>query len=110
RGIRPALARGEWVLCDRFAESTVAYQGYGRGIDRAFLEAMGRFVQQEIVPDRVLLLDLPPEVGLARARARAGGGEASRFEQELLSFHRRVRQGFLELAQAEPERIRVIDG
>ncbi|MEO5344792.1 MAG: dTMP kinase [Magnetococcus sp. YQC-9] len=101
--IRPALARGAWVLCDRFSDSTLAYQGYGRGLDLESLVAMNRFVQDGVTPDRVILLDVEPPVGLARAVGK------NRFEAEQLAFHQRVRAGYLALAVAEPVRWRVID-
>ncbi|MBF0179329.1 MAG: dTMP kinase [Magnetococcales bacterium] len=105
--IRPALARGEVVLCDRFADSTMAYQGFGRGMDLEWLALLNRFVLGDLLPERTLLLDIDPGAGLARA-GRASGGE-NRFEQEKLSFHQRVRAGFLELAASQPGRFRVID-
>ncbi|GAB0057250.1 Thymidylate kinase [Candidatus Magnetaquicoccaceae bacterium FCR-1] len=101
--IRPALARGSWVLCDRFSGSTVAYQGYGRGLDLAWMGEVHRFVQEGLEPDRVILLDVDPEVGLGRALG------ANRFERESSGFHRRVRAGFLAMAGADPERWRVVD-
>ncbi|MBF0263517.1 MAG: dTMP kinase [Magnetococcales bacterium] len=101
--IRPALARGAWVLCDRFSGSTVAYQGYGRGLDLAFMAGVHRFVLDGLEPDRVILLDIDPEVGLARALG------PNRFEGESLGFHRRVRDGFLALAREDSRRWRVVD-
>ncbi|MBF0627422.1 MAG: dTMP kinase [Magnetococcales bacterium] len=107
--IRPALARGAWVLCDRFSLSTLAYQGAGRGMDTGQLLAMNQWVQQGLEPERVIVLDLDPAVGLVRAAGRRGSGE-TRFESEALAFHQRVRAGFLQWASADPVRIRVIDG
>jgi dTMP kinase len=105
--IRPALARGEWVVCDRFTDATRAYQGAGRGVDDAWIEALAREVQGELQPACTLLLDLPVAEGLARARARQG--VADRFESEEQAFFERVRAGYLRLAEREPHRVRVID-
>jgi dTMP kinase len=106
--IRPALARGEWVLCDRFTDASRAYQGYGRGMDLAWIEQLATAVHGDLQPDCTLLLDLPVEVGLTRARSRSGVA-ADRFEAETVEFFERVRQGYLQIARAEPNRVRVID-
>ena len=106
--IRPALARGEWVVCDRFIDATRAYQGNGRGVDQQLIETLARAVQGELQPDCTLLLDLPPAVGLGRARQRSGLA-ADRFEAETEVFFTKVRAGYLELARREPDRIQVID-
>lgn len=106
--IRPALARGEWVVCDRFTDATRAYQGDGRGVDAALIENLASVVQGGLQPDRTLLLDLPPATGLARARQRSGLA-ADRFEAETEAFFTRVRAGYLELARREPRRIAVIN-
>jgi dTMP kinase len=106
--IRPALARGEWVVCDRFTDATRAYQGSGRGIDPALIEALAQAVHGDVIPDCTLLLDLPVAAGLARARARSGH-HSDRFEAETVSFFERVRSGYLALARAEPRRFRIID-
>jgi len=105
--IAPALERGEIVLCDRFADSTRAYQGYGRGIDLAIIERLNDAAARGLVPDLTVLLDLPPETGLARTGA---AGQSDRFGREELSFHERVRDGYRKLAAAEPERWLVVDG
>ena len=109
--IRPALARGEWVLCDRFADSTFAYQGYGRGIDVGLLRNFNDFATEGLVPDLTILLDVPLEVSRTRLAARqaATATAADRIEQAGVMFHRRLREGFLELANAEPSRFAVID-
>ena len=109
--IRPALARGEWVLCDRFADSTFAYQGYGRGIDVGLLRNFNDFATEGLVPDLTILLDVPLEVSRSRLAARqaATATAADRIEQAGTMFHRRLREGFRELAQAEPKRFAVID-
>jgi dTMP kinase len=106
--IRPALARGEWVVCDRFTDATRAYQGAARGVDLQLIEALARAVQGATAPDCTLLLDLPVGVGLARATARSGVA-SDRFEAETVSFHEKVRAGYLALARMEPGRIRIID-
>jgi len=105
--IRPALQRGDWVVCDRFSDSTVAYQGYGHGLDRAMLQDLSARVLDEFAPDATLILDIPVDVGLARAASRDGG--ADRYERMDRAFHERLRQGFLEIARHEPDRCIVID-
>ena len=109
--IKPALARGEWVICDRFADSTFAYQRYGRGIDVQLLKNFNDFATEGLVPDLTILLDVPPEVSRARLAARqaATATQADRIEQAGEVFHRRLRDGFLELARAEPNRFAMID-
>lgn len=104
--IRPALAQGSWVLCDRFIDSTVAYQGYGRGLDLELIEQLNAIATGGLVPDLVLWLQLEVEQGLARSHRR---GQADRIEQADLAFHQRVQQGFEAQAQAYPERIVAID-
>lgn len=110
--IEPALVRGEVVLCDRYTDSTLAYQGFGRVIDLDRLRALNRWATNELAPRLTLLFDLPEEEGLRRARSRnaTATNDEGRFEAEDLRFHRRVREGFLALAVAEPERFIVIDG
>ncbi len=111
--ILPALERGEWVLCDRYADSTIAYQGYGRGMDVEMLQQLNDYATGGLWPDRTLLLDLPAETGLERALARNGREGLSqsegRFESEELEFHRRIRSGFLERASRWPTRFLVLD-
>lgn len=109
--IRPALARGEWVVCDRFADSTFAYQGYGRGIDVQLLKNFNDFVTEGLVPDLTILLDVPPEVSRTRLAARQAStaDTGDRIEAAGEMFHRRLREGFLDLAKAEPKRFTVID-
>jgi dTMP kinase len=104
--IRPALKQGRWLLCDRFTDATFAYQGSGRGMDTARIAELEETVQGSLRPHLTLLLDAPVEVGLGRARAR---GEADRFEQEAVEFFRRVRQGYLARAQADPGRVKIVD-
>jgi dTMP kinase len=106
--IAPALARGEWVVCDRFTDATRAYQGSGRGVDMALIDALAKAVHPKLVPDCTLLLDLSAPAGLARARGRPGGS-VDRFESEAVSFFAKVRAGYLTLARAEPKRFRIID-
>lgn len=107
RCIRPALEAGSWVVCDRFADSTYAYQGYGRGLELAALRGLYDFAVGDLRPDLTLLFDLPVAAGLARAAGRSGAAE--RFETLGTAFHERVRAGFLEMAAAEPGRFAVID-
>lgn len=104
--IRPALAAGRWVLCDRFTDASYAYQGAARGLGEAPVSWLETRVQGELRPDLTLLLDADPAIGLARAGAR---GTADRFEQERIEFFSRVRAGYLARAAAEPGRFRVID-
>lgn len=104
--IRPALASGQWVLCDRFTDATFAYQGGGRGAPPEAIAWLQRHVQGGLQPDLTLLLDVPVDVGLARAGRR---GEADRFEQEHAAFFERVRAAYLDLAAGEPDRFAVID-
>lgn len=105
--IRPALAAGRWVICDRFTDATRAYQGGGRGLDPPLIETLARVVQQGIEPDRTLLMDIPVEAGLARAARRGTGSD--RFEEETQRFFNRVRSAYLDIARLEPGRCRVID-
>lgn len=110
RRIRPALARGDWVICDRFLDSTRAYQGALGDIDRNLLAELERVTLDGLMPDLTLILDLPPETGLARAaRRRAPGEGTDRFEGETLAFHRSLRQAFLAIAEEEPGRCAVLD-
>ncbi|HEY4746221.1 MAG TPA: dTMP kinase [Steroidobacteraceae bacterium] len=106
--IRPALARGEWVVCDRFTDATRAYQGSGRGVDAALIDALALAVHGDLKPDCTLLLDLPVSTGLARARTRPGA-TADRFEAETVGFFEKVRAGYLALARREPQRFRIVD-
>ena len=103
----PALRRGDWVISDRFADSTVAYQGHGHGLDRGTLERLYHVAVGEFRPDLTLILDLPIDAGLARAAARRGS--ETRYESLPVDFHERVRAGFLEIARREPQRCAVID-
>jgi len=104
--IEPALLRGDWVLSDRFTDATYAYQGAARGLSTATILHLEQLVQGGRQPDKVLILDLPPEIGMARARSR---GELDRFEREEHDFFERVRAGYLMRAEATPERYSVID-
>lgn len=101
--LRPALERGQIVLCDRYLDSSLAYQGYGRGLPLEWLRAVAERATLGLKPHRTFLLDLPPEVGLRRFDSR------DRLEREPLEFHRRLREGYLELARLEPERFVVLD-
>jgi dTMP kinase len=108
RLIAPSLAKGIWVVSDRFADSTLAYQGYGRGLALEELAALHRFARGSIAPDLTVILDLPAEIGLARATARASGDD--RFERLDRAFHERLRYGFRQIATAEAARCVLIDG
>lgn len=105
--IRPALQQGTWVVCDRFTDATRAYQGGGRGVDASLIEHLATALHGDLSPDCTLLLDLPPELGLQRARQR--GAPADRFEEERAQFFMRVREAYLDLARREPLRFRVVD-
>lgn len=105
--VRPALERGDWVVCDRFTDATYAYQGGGRGIAWERIAALENWVQGALRPDLTLLLDAPPEVGRTRIHDR--GGQPDRFEQEQRAFFERVRAAYLTLADRESRRYRVID-
>jgi dTMP kinase len=105
--IEPALSAGSWVLCDRFADSTMAYQGYGHGVDAGVIRTLHQLAVGDMAPELTLILDIPPETGLSRSRGTVVGED--RFEKLDTSFHQRLRQGFLEIAAAEPRRCAVID-
>ncbi len=105
--IAPALRQGDWVLCDRFADSTRAYQGYGLGLEMAAIDTLYEMTLGDFAPDLTLVLDLPIETGLARMRARAG--DPDRYERMDTGFHQRLRDGFLEIARSEPDRCAIID-
>jgi dTMP kinase len=109
RVIRPALAHGVWVVCDRFADSTLAYQGYGHGLPIAKLSSLQHFAIGNFMPDITFILDLPVVQGLARAARRAGEGDADRFERLDSAFHERLRVGFRRIAAADPARCVMID-
>ncbi len=104
--IEPALARGDWVVCDRFTDASFAYQGGGRGVDWTRLAQLEQWTQRGLQPDLTLLFDLAPEIGRQRA---SGARSADRFEREQDDFYRRVREAYLRRAQEAPSRIRVID-
>jgi dTMP kinase len=110
--IRPALKAGKVVLCDRYAESTIAYQGYGHQLDLELLKAITTFATGSLRPDLVVYLDIEAEEGLRRKRKafREGASEWNRMDQKELAFHRRARSGYLQLAAAEPERWFILDG
>lgn len=101
--IRPALDRGEWVICDRYADSTFVYQAYVRGLDADFVRRANAFATGGLLPARTFLLDLDPEIGLSRLHSR------DRLDAQPIEFHRKVRQGFRELVESEPNRWRVVD-
>ena len=109
--ILPSLSEGKIVLCDRYYDATVAYQGFSRGLDIEFINNLHRLILDDLKPDLTFLLDLPPEIGLSRAWKQIENGartrSESRFEQETLAFHEKVRTGYLALARLEPYRFRV---
>lgn len=111
--IRPSLAAGQTVICDRYFDATLVYQGYARGLDVELIERLHRLMLSDLKPDLTLLLDLPPELGLSRAWAQIRDGSRTgmetRFENEALLFHEKVREGYLVLARREPDRFRIID-
>jgi len=110
--VAPALEAGRIVLCDRFTDATIAYQGYGRGLDLSVINQLNSLATAGIRPHLTLLLDCPAETGLGRAMARINGttgAREERFELESLHFHQRVRDGYLELARQEPRRFVIID-
>ncbi len=107
RTIRPALAAGRWVICDRFADSTTAYQGYGHGVPFDVIDSLFKAVVGDTAPDLTLILDLPVEQGLQRAAARSA--HENRYEQMAADFHNRLRDGFLAIARQNPQRCAVID-
>ena len=111
--IRPALSAGKVVVCDRYFDATLVYQGYARGLDRDMINRLHQLSCSGLMPDFTLLLDLPPEIGLDRAWSRIHSDDAhareSRFEAEALAFHQRVRDGYLDLARREPQRFVIID-
>lgn len=107
--IRPALERGEWVICDRFADSTRVYQGVLGEVDPRMIKRLERIIVGDTKPDLTLVLDMPAQAGLARARSRQGAGPSDRFESEGLAFHEKLREAFRQLAMLEPDRCRLID-
>jgi dTMP kinase len=111
--ILPAIAADRVVLCDRFSDATLAYQGFGRGLNLEFIKSLNHFSAAALAPDLTILFDMPVEVGLGRAIDRIarleGAAREDRFEQEDIAFHRRIRNGYLSLAGEEPGRFRVVD-
>lgn len=111
--ITPALSEGKVVLCDRFSDATIAYQSFGRGIERSVIDTLNLHACQGVTPDLTVLVDCDPLVGLKRARLRietTSGPREERFELEELAFHQRVRAGYLQLAADQPERFLIVDG
>jgi dTMP kinase len=107
--IKPALERGEWVISDRFADSTRIYQGVLGNVDARLIARLEKITVGELGPDLTIILDLPPEQGLARVNARRGDAPADRFEAEAFEFHKKLREAYLELAEREPQRCVVIN-
>lgn len=111
--LKPALECGQVLLCDRYLDATLAYQGYGRGLDLQLVTQVNRWASEGLSPDLTILLDCPVEVGLRRSMHRLqeeGKPHESRFELESAAFHERVRKGYLEIARKEPQRFRVLSG
>ncbi len=111
--IRPSLKKGSWVICDRFMDSTMAYQGAGGNLPASLIRALERTVVGDTTPDLTILIDLPPEIGIGRAQSRqrqTTGGAPDRFESMDMKFHTRLRQAFLDIAENAPERCVVFDG
>lgn len=106
--IKPAMDRGEVIICDRFIDSSIAYQGYGRGLGD-MVEAVNNYAIDGILPDLTIFLDLNPAIGMERVSFRAGGEAPDRLEQEKMDFHYRVYEGYRKVAEAHPERIASID-
>jgi len=110
--VMPALAAGDIVICDRFTDATVAYQGYGRGLDLSLIDRLNRLATGGLAPGLTILMDCPVEVGLNRALSRitgTHGAKEERFERESLQFHEAVRSGYLAIAGAEPERVVIVN-
>ena len=107
--VAPAIAEGQIVLCDRFLDSTTVYQGVARAIDSKKVDTINQFAIGDTKPDLTILIDLPPEIGLARVHARSNG-KLDRMEKEAIEFFQAVRQGYLDLAKSEPKRFLVLDG
>ena len=106
--IQPALDEGKIVLCDRFMDSTLVYQGIAKGLGLDYVQQLSSLIVGDIVPDLTFLIDIDPEVGLKRTKGRAG--DETRFEAHSLAFHQSIREGFLRLAEANPDRMVIIDG
>lgn len=105
--ITPALDAGTWVLCDRFSDSTMAYQGYGHGMNREVIRRLHRLIVGDVTPDLTLIFDMPVELGLERAHTRGEGED--RYERMGVEFHQRLRDGFLDIAKKDPARCKVVD-
>ncbi len=104
-----AKNQGKIVICDRYSDSTMAYQGYGRGIDINLIQQLNKIVEKENVPDLTFVIDIAPEISLERAK-RKSGNVGDRLEQESLEFHNKVREGFIQIAKNNPDRVKIIDG
>ena len=107
--IRPALNSGKVVVCDRYIDSTVAYQGYGRRLDEKFIRSLNKFAVGDVEPDLTIVLDVESPIALKRAKKRQGGKKLDRIEKSRLSFHQRVREGYLAVARIDSERVRIVD-
>lgn len=107
--VRPALKQGKIVVCDRFTDSTVAYQGYGRGLDLKEVKGLNAVATGKLAPTLTIILDLPPEAGLRRIEEKKSGRATDRMEREKIGFHKKVRAGFLKIARQEPRRVAVVN-
>lgn len=107
--VKPFLRKGTTVLCDRFSDATLAYQGYGRRLDARWIRKLNRLASRGVKPDLTFLLDCPSKLGLKRALERSRTSKGDRFEREEAQFHQRVRTGYLTIAKKEPKRVKVID-
>ena len=107
--ITPALERGKWVICDRYIDSTRVYQGAAGNVDQRFISGLERLIVGDVMPDLTLILDIDPQIGLARAAARRNDASVDRFEQEKLDFHVKLRDAYREIAAANPDRCVLID-
>jgi dTMP kinase len=110
RVILPSLAQKKIVICDRYSDSTLAYQGYGRGLDKNVIKYLNRISSSGLVPDLTILLDVPVEVSLKRRAKEARNKGGDRLEREKLEFHRKVREGYLKIAERNKKRIKIVDG
>lgn len=107
--IKPGLAASRIIISDRYTDSTIAFQGYGRGIDLSFINQLNRFATEGITPDLTIIFDLEPKLARTRLSARPVGGLLGAFDEEALDFYARVREGYLRLAESEPSRIHIVD-
>ena len=106
--IRPALQKGKYIICERYRDATIAYQGYGRGIPLSLIEQLNSIATENLIPDLTIVLDIPPEEGLGRIKKMKGKSGGDRLEQESLFFHKRVRKGYFAIAKKNPKRVKIL--